>query len=265
MSKSFDPSTWRVAVIGAGNLSWNLIPNLQAHRVEVVQLITRSTRKLKKFADVYGIPARSTYLDEIVKSANLVFLNVSDHAISEVATQLAPHVNPEAIYVHASGSIGLDALAPMGENIGVFYPMQIFTQAKVADFSELPIFLEGNEEVYRRLLPLARTLSRRVQRMSSEDRMRLHIGAVMVCNFVNHLFKTARDAMPGTDFEIYEPLIREHIDKVFTVGPQNTQTGPAIRGDMITLQKHLHLLEGQPELQELYRKLSMGINPKLEL
>jgi hypothetical protein len=37
------------------------------------------------------------------------------------------------------------------------------------------------------------------------------------------------------------------------------QTGPAIRGDQSTIDIHLDLLSGKPELKELYQKLSQSI------
>lgn len=37
------------------------------------------------------------------------------------------------------------------------------------------------------------------------------------------------------------------------------QTGPAIRGDQSIINVHLDLLAGNPELKELYKKLSQSI------
>ena len=45
--------------------------------------------------------------------------------------------------------------------------------------------------------------------------------------------------------------------------PARMQTGPAMRGDVDTVRRHLNLLEKHPEWQEIYRELSENINPDL--
>jgi predicted short-subunit dehydrogenase-like oxidoreductase (DUF2520 family) len=261
-----NPSPLKVALIGAGNLAWSLIPNLQKAGVEVSQLISRSPEKRRLFGEAYAIPHLKARPQELHPAVNLVFLTVSDHAIASVAAQLKGCISPQSILVHTSGSIAMDELAVSGARTGVFYPLQTFTTQVVVDFQEVPLFLEGAGQT--ELHGLARQLSNRVFPLDSTDRLRLHLGAVVACNFTNYLYQLAQDLMPqkeGIDFSIYEALVREQVDKAFRFQPQNTQTGPAIRGDLVTLQKHFDLLQDQPEAQELYRQLSLRINPKLEL
>jgi predicted short-subunit dehydrogenase-like oxidoreductase (DUF2520 family) len=61
------------------------------------------------------------------------------------------------------------------------------------------------------------------------------------------------------DFDLLKPLIRETADKVTYMDPEHAQTGPAIRGDQVTMDKHLALLADTPELQEFYRLISSSI------
>jgi predicted short-subunit dehydrogenase-like oxidoreductase (DUF2520 family) len=158
-------------------------------------------------------------------------------------------------------------LAPLGKNIGVFYPLQIFTKDRVTPFADLPVFLEGEPKIYPELEALAKRMSSKVYQLESQDRLHLHMGAVMVCNFTNYLYRMAKEHLPrrqGLDFRIYEPLIREHIGKVFAFGPENSQTGPAIRKDLPTILKHLDLLEEHEFHQDLYWEISKLIRPDLE-
>jgi len=55
------------------------------------------------------------------------------------------------------------------------------------------------------------------------------------------------------------PLILETAQKVQQQLPASVQTGPAVRNDQITMAAHLQMLEGQPQLQEMYGLLSQGI------
>ena len=258
----------RITIIGAGNLAWNLIPNLQQTGLEVNQLISRSADKLKVFKEHYQIPAVHRQISELHPETDIILLTVSDSAIPMVAEELAKQRLKTPLFLHTSGSIPLSALQPLGENIGVFYPMQTFTKSKVTDFAQVPIFLEGSQKVMDFTKPLAAKLSSKVYELNSEDRLRLHMGAVWVNNFPNILYRIAQQLMPQTpelDFSIYHPLIREHIDKVMAFHPQHTQTGPAARADLLTINSHLKLLATQPQYQDLYKQLSILINPDLEI
>jgi predicted short-subunit dehydrogenase-like oxidoreductase (DUF2520 family) len=256
-------SEYRVAVIGAGNLAWSLIPNLQRAGVDVQQLISRDRERLLTYADTYGIPHTAHRPEELRPEINLLFLTVSDQAIEPLAARLPAG---ERTVLHCSGSMPLSTRAAAGPATGVCYPLQIFTRQAVTDFSGLPLFLEATAAARPALERVAHALSPRVYELDSAQRLKLHLGAVWVCNFPNLLYRFAEEQQTegtGLDIRVYEPLIRMHIDKVFREGPANSQTGPAIRGDMPTLHKHLQLLQDQPAWQELYRILSQLINPEL--
>ncbi len=254
----------KAIVIGLGNLAWSLIPNLQAKGMEVIQLISRSESTVRAYCEAYQIVDGHTEIADLRKDADIVFITVGDAAIAEVVDQLANVGVSDTVVVHTSGSTAIDVLRKPGLRVGVFYPMQTFTRDSVPDYAEIPVFLEGNKVVLSLLRPVAERLSNRVYELDSEARMRVHIGAVLACNFTNYLFRMAAAQLPegeGFDFTIYEPLVREHIEKVFRFQPENTQTGPAVRGDQVTIDKHLHALADQPSLKELYESLSLAINP----
>jgi predicted short-subunit dehydrogenase-like oxidoreductase (DUF2520 family) len=104
--------------------------------------------------------------------------------------------------------------------------------------------------------PLAESISSSVQVLDSSQRLKLHLGAVLVSNFPNYLYRLAAELVPEAGIAAYESLIRGHIEKVFALGPQNTQTGPAIRGDLNTLYQHLEILQDDPKRREMYWLLS---------
>lgn len=263
-----NPKPLKIALIGLGNLAHSLLPALKLAGMEVVQLISRNEKQLTHYQELYEVPDISPHLTKLRKDLDLVFLCLPDAVIGPIAEELAPIAPENTVFVHTSGSIALEALKPLGKQIGVFYPMQIFTQSALTSFAELPIFLEGDKEVFSKLHQLANKMSSKVYTLDSRDRLRLHMGAVMVCNFSNYLYRMAQEHLPkveGLDFSMYEPLIREHIDKVFSYGPENSQTGPAIRKDLPTILKHLELLEEKQLHQDLYWEMSKLIRPDLEL
>ena len=63
----------------------------------------------------------------------------------------------------------------------------------------------------------------------------------------------------GLEFEYLEPLIKETIYKALAKGPEVSQTGPAVRNDLGTIDRHTRLLSFSPELQILYTQITLSI------
>jgi predicted short-subunit dehydrogenase-like oxidoreductase (DUF2520 family) len=246
----------KACIIGAGRVAWSLIPALQEAGVEVVQLISRNQKQLDTFSQSYSLPNNTTKLASLRQDIDLIFLTIPDSSIQSFTYSLLPFTSNKAILLHTSGSVSIEALSAWNGPKGVFYPMQTFTLEKRTAYDDVPLFLEGNETILSILKPLATRMSRRVQILDSPSRAKLHLGAVMVCNFTNLLYTYADELIPEVDINAYEPLIRGHLKNVFSLGPRASQTGPAARGDFSTIQRHIDLLKNKPEAQDLYRIMS---------
>lgn len=253
-------SKQRLALIGAGNLAWNLAAALRDSPFELVQVFSRHLDSAFKISKDFPHIKAGFAPSQLHTDLDLVIVASSDHGIAEIAAAYAPYRGKHTVFAHTSGSIALDVLAPFGRNIGVFYPLQTFTKGHPADFSGIPIFLEGAAPVLEVLRPLADFLSRRVSLLDSSQRLELHLGAVFASNFANFMWLVAEDTLRGIEqpgLDVYAPLIRECMEKALRYGPLDAQTGPARRGDEITMDKHLQLLEARdPRLAALYRELS---------
>jgi hypothetical protein len=90
------------------------------------------------------------------------------------------------------------------------------------------------------------------------------LAAVFACNFTNHFYQIANDllASKNMSFDLLLPLITETVNKVKSSSPEDAQTGPAKRNDQKTMQKHLNLLQGNDNLQTLYKLISAEIQNK---
>ena len=143
------------------------------------------------------------------------------------------------------------------------YPLQTFNRERVVDFAQVPIFVEGKTAAeLEELTRVARSISKSVEPLTSKKRMLLHVAAVFACNFANHLLATSAQLLHESrlNFEVLKPLIRETFEKAQAAdSPAEVQTGPAVRGDVSTVQKHLGALARHPQQQQLYRLLSESI------
>jgi len=258
----------KIALIGAGNLAWNLAANLQGSDYEVVQVFSRHLDSAFKISKDFPHIAAAFAPSQLRADLDLVIVASSDHGIAEIAQTFAPYRGPDTLFVHTSGSIALAALAPFGEHIGVFYPLQTFTKGHKADFGGIPIFLEGNATVLATVQRLADFLSRKVSILDSTQRLQIHLGAVFASNFANFMWLMADDVLKQAgqnNLDIYAPLIQECMEKALRYGPLAAQTGPARRGDTITMQKHLQLLAADDERKSaLYALVSEMIAQRFE-
>jgi len=140
--------------------------------------------------------------------------------------------------------------------------LQTFSKKKNIEFETLPICVDAiniaNLDV---LFQLAQSLSQEVYRINDDERKILHVAAVFVNNFTNHLYGIADDILQqeGIDFDILLPLIQETINKIYDHPPRMMQTGPAIRNDEKTIGEHLNYLKKYPDYQKIYQILTENI------
>lgn len=247
-------------LIGAGNVATHLGRALAGAGVEVCQVFSRRLPHAAELATQIGAQAIDS-LQLLTSDADLYIVSVPDDAIGGIvaATDSNP-ASKTALWVHTSGSCDMSVFAGRKERFGVFYPLQTFSKNKPVDLSSLPLLLETNSEADLRMLEeVAGKLSGRVCRVNSEQRRTLHIAAVFACNFVNYLWLQSAEILNSAelDFSLLQPLLAETLDKLNDLSPGEAQTGPARRGDLGTIKRHLAMLYGNRA--ELYKTLSNNI------
>jgi predicted short-subunit dehydrogenase-like oxidoreductase (DUF2520 family) len=243
-----------ISILGTGNVAKHLWDTFSKHKeIKVDQVIGRNLDALAYFRNKTNTSSDFKSIAE----TDIYIIAVSDDAISTVSQFLK---NKKGLVVHTSGSVPLSEL-PSNLRTGVFYPLQTFTKGQQVDFGEVPICLETKAEADGQLLyTLASLISNRVYFVDSEQRKKLHLGAVFVNNFSNHMFHVAYEICKKSNlsFDILKPLILETLKKIETLSPYEAQTGPARRKDMGTMQKHIDLLTEENH-KEMYRLLSRSI------
>lgn len=244
----------KVVLIGSGNVASHLIQAmLSTADIELVQVFARNPSSLLHLLPKEKIVSKYSE----IAVADVYIISVSDNAIAEVSEQL-PFENQ--LVVHTSGSSELAVLNAKNRK-GVFYPLQTFTKNKEIDFAPIPFCLEAeNEEDFQLLEKLARYISQKVYAINSSQRKSLHVAAVFVCNFVNHLYAIGNEICDENNvpFEILHPLIQETALKIVELSPKEAQTGPAVRNDTKTIEKHIEFLENQT-YNQLYQLLTQSI------
>ena len=246
----------RVVVLGSGNVATHLVQGLMSE-CDIVQVYSRTLAHAVRLSSrVPGCEAIDS-LDALVHDADIYIVCVPDDAIGSIVSRV--HDNG-ALWLHTSGTTPLSVLAYERENCGVLYPMQSFSRELAVDWSGVHIFVEGSDAAALNVVKeLAHVLSPHVTECDSAGRRVLHIAAVFSCNFANHLWCIASELLEskGLSFSAMLPLIQNSVDKLRSLTPRQSQTGPATRGDHAVMMRHMQMLEGRN--REIYRLLSESI------
>ena len=243
----------KIVLLGTGNVATHLFNAFQNNdNIDVVQVYNRSHKNL----DAFKKTNTTTSISKL-KEADVYIIAISDDSIPELSKKLQLR---KKLVVHTSGSVPLETISNQNRR-GVFYPLQTFSTNKSVDFKTIPLCLEAefNDDLIL-LEQLANAISDSVYHINSEQRKALHIAAVFVNNFVNHLYQKGEEICleHQVSFDILKPLIQETAAKIMTLPPKESQTGPAIRNDKKVLQQHLGDLHSTTQ-QEIYKLLTKSI------
>jgi predicted short-subunit dehydrogenase-like oxidoreductase (DUF2520 family) len=206
----------------------------------------------------FHLPALAS-ISDVNDGPDAIIIAVRDAAIADVAKRLSLR---HSTLVHTGGSVSLHALDGYSLNIGVVWPVYSIRKASLPPHRAFPALIEGNSrQAWETARSIARALCDTAYEANSEQRAALHLAAVIGNNFVNHLLGIAADisAAQGTPISVLQPLIEQTITDLRTRHPNETQTGPAKRGDTVTMERHLAMLATHPEWQDVYKAISASI------
>lgn len=260
----------RIIIIGAGNVATHIALALKRAGLPPTQIWSRTTESAQALAESVGC-LYTNCLDDIITDADACIISVKDRYVKDIAAQVCKG-RCQTVFMHTSGSVGLDVFNDLCDSCGVLYPMQTFSKDKELDFKKIPCFVEGNNKTSTKIImKLATAISNNVRYMTSDDRKWLHLAAVFACNFSNACYVVSDGILRrnGLDFTILQPLLEETISKLGTLAPIDAQTGPAVRGDKNILDSQVAMLADNESVQKLYIKMSEIIaeqqsNKKLE-
>ena len=135
-------------------------------------------------------------------------------------------------------------------------------EGRKIDFYKIPLFIQGNSsETLALLYSFCNRISEKIIKIDSDKKVVLHLAAVFANNFINHLLTIAYELLKQNKLqaEYLYPLIEETVNKAMEMDPKLTQTGPAVRNDLDTINNHIEMLSKKPEWQKIYTFVSENI------
>ncbi|MBR5101652.1 MAG: DUF2520 domain-containing protein [Muribaculaceae bacterium] len=248
----------KIVLIGSGNVATNLAFALK-DKCAIAQIYSRKLAHARELAEQVGCEHYTDALGDVVADAQVYILAVNDDAIADIAASLPDN---NALWIHTSGSKPLDLLKTHGKR-AVMWPMQSLSKSSPKPLEGSYIGVEANtatalSQVKRR----AKMLTANVVEADGEKRLQMHMASVFACNFSNHMYTLAAEILKGIDldFEVLLPLVRNTVDKLSSLSPLESQTGPAARGDHEVIDTHRKMLDG--DKKEIYELLSRSIEQR---
>lgn len=246
-----------IVIIGSGNVASVFSKKLFEKGFIIQQVWSRNILNALILAKEVNALAIDK-LGEIDVHQDIYIIAVNDVAIAEVADSLRVE---NKLVLHTAGSVPSDILKCCSDNYGVLYPL-ISINKEVELANDFPFLITAsNDYVEKFLVDFAQNLSNQLQIVSDENRVVIHLAAVFASNFSNHMITISNEILKEKDlnFEILKPLIFQSIHQLNKLSASEAQTGPALRNDINTLQKHVELLHSKPELLGLYLSISKNI------
>lgn len=247
----------KIVLIGSGNVATVLGRKLIHSGHAVGQVFSKVATHAQSLARELN-SSYTTIWKDIDQHADLYIVAISDDRLYGLSSHLKLD---KKFIVHTAGSVSKDVLSEVSRNYGVLYPLQSLRK-ELIPIPPIPLLIDANTVENLTLLhDFAQSISSRVGQASDQMRIKIHLAAVMVNNFSNHLLALTEDfcLRENLDFRMLSPLIRETAQRVDVISPSLLQTGPAIRNDLETIRQHLNMLKSYPQLESLYQQLTLSI------
>ncbi len=250
-------------IIGTGRLGSSLALRLHSKGYHVRSLYNRTLESCVRMASLTGTDIHGTFPARPEDLGDVVFLCLPDDQIGAFVNKMGP-VKDGPAWVHTSGATPAEVLLPLspsGTGIAAMHPVQTFTiKNRDTAFNQCFVTLQGDPELCGKLKKMVEAIGARPLLVDSRQKTAIHLAAVYVCNYMAPLFSASQNLLRNNGMEvrardIFGPMVRQAMEGLLSHPPAEVLTGPVVRGDTGTIDRHLEVLADSPDLLPLYRML----------
>jgi len=256
-----------IGFIGAGMTGTALAVRLWQRGYSVVAVSSRSTESARRLSSFVSDCTVCDGPQQVADLAQVVFITTPDDIISDIAASI--RWRPGQIAVHCSGVHSIDILetaAKSGAHACCLHPLQTFASIEEAiqNISGSTFALEGDEAGLAAAREMAQALEGNAILLKPGDKVKYHIAAVTLSNYLVALMKTSADLWQSFGIPQEEavkallPLLKGTVRNIERVGIPGCLTGPIARGDVETVRKHVTVLaKEEAEKMDIYRIMGL--------
>lgn len=261
---------WTIALIGAGKVGSALAIALCAAGYEITAVASRTKQSAQLLAKRLGTVAAQDAA-QAAAAGDVVLIATPDREIGGVAQWLAEHdaCRRGQIALHVCGSQSASSLQPLrlaGVAVGSMHPLQAFSDIDAA-VKTLPgtyFAVDGDASAMRVAEQLTEALGGKSFHVPPEQRALYHAAACMASNYTIALLHASARLLAAVGMAEQEaltalaPILQATFDNARRFGTVQALTGPIVRGDIVTVEKHLQSIdELSPEESTIYRELGI--------
>ncbi|HEY4935093.1 MAG TPA: DUF2520 domain-containing protein [Puia sp.] len=250
-----------IVLIGSGNTATVLGRRSLAAGHRILQVYSRDANHGNQLAIRLGTSSTS-YISSIEKRADLIIIALRDEAVNPFVKELGA---VKCLITHTAGAIPMSEAGGLNKLFGVLYPLQSLRK-EIETIPPLTMLVDGNNrESKKQLFEFAATIAEIVLEADDSTRLKYHLAATFVNNFTNHLFALAESfcKKENISFAVLQPLMEETVLRLRFISPGETQTGPVLRNDQETLNKHRQLIKEYPALSRFYEMFTEEIKKNI--
>ena len=238
-------------------------------------------RNIKTSIEAANITKSKFYdnIQDIIKESNILFITTPDDMISIIDRELSKFDLNNKSICHTSGSLKSNVLCNAKHSGALIYsihPIFAFSNknTNLKELEKIYFSIEGddlensslNDNINEENIPIIniiKTLGNKYFIRSKETSSIYHLANVFVSNLTLSLLDIGTSYLKklGLNEEdalnAIKPLVQGNIDSIIKKGFVNSLTGPILRGDITTIEKHISVLE--KEDKELYKILSLNL------
>ncbi len=255
-----------IGIVGAGAVGTALGAALHRAGWPVAAVASRDPRRRERFRSL--VPGARAFAEPValLDEVELIVLAVPDDAIAGLAAELRMYSGQAMI--HTSGALGAEILEPAraaATQVGAFHPLVAFadTERAIAALHGATVAVEGDDELVALLAGMAEAIGATAVRLAPGSKAAYHAAAVLAAGgFVALLDAIAElGAAAGLDeagaISIYGNLIEQSLANARSLGSRDALTGPVVRGDAGTVERHLDALARlAPRVMPIYVALA---------
>ena len=257
----------RIAIVGAGNLGSALAVSLRRAGFAVDAVIARPTKDSIKKARVLArqVGAR-VVTDAGDLRAELVWFCVPDSQIGRAARILARKLRWKGIVaLHSSGALTSDELEPLrlrGAAVSSIHPLMTFVPGSWPALAGVSFAIEGDQTAARVARHIVRQLGGQPFVIRKKDKAAYHAWGTFASPLLTALLATTERVAVSAGVKRKAivrrmmPILLQTLANYSERGAARSFSGPIIRGDVDTVNRHLKVLENIPAAHEVYAALA---------
>ncbi len=259
----------KISIIGAGRLGTSLGVALSKKGYRIKSLSCQTSLSADESQKIIGEGKSSTDNIQTARAGDMVILCLPDEEIVKVTKELsAASINWSKKFVfHCSGLLSSEILKPLktkGALTASIHPVQSFAHKKTPpeQFENIYFGLEGETQALEESQKIIRKLGGHCFIIAAENKTLYHTACSIASNFFVVLLDAASSLLKKVGlqeeqaFKVLLPLVKGTLHNVKKFDIHASLTGPVIRGDKASVEKHLEALRKFPSFYEMYRRLA---------